>query len=207
MNKKLALNPWPSSPSNPPIHCLTLSKHEEGLGWHHASASFRETWGAKRLLEHWLKGADVIDGGFADRIELPGGVIVKGIDIKVWQHVTTAAELEWEIPEDYAKMLARIRHATWRVSLPAELSDDTPPGDDTPAIARTPKAIAAFKPQRPAKPSDMTTIGQLAEQLKIIPRVARGILRDSGLVKPEYGWAFSAAELPAITKLLKDKSK
>lgn len=68
---------------------------------------------------------------------------------------------------------------------------------------RTPKTPG--KPK--AMPPGMISIAAICEELKIEPRIARGILRDSTLTKPEHGWAFTKEEVENVKKIIKKGMK
>lgn len=62
------------------------------------------------------------------------------------------------------------------------------------------------KAERTSKPNareGLTTVAQIAEELKIIPRIARGYLRAAKIEKPEIGWAGDQAWADSIREALK----
>jgi hypothetical protein len=69
-------------------------------------------------------------------------------------------------------------------------------GSDKPAREKKEKKPKVDK-------TGLVTISQIAEELKVIPREARGVLRSNAVPKPDAGWAWPPAEADAIRKMVK----
>lgn len=63
------------------------------------------------------------------------------------------------------------------------------------------RAARAAKPPRASR-EGMTTVADIAKQLKIIPRIARAALRAAKEAKPAQGWAFPADQVARIMKII-----
>lgn len=68
------------------------------------------------------------------------------------------------------------------------------------------RAERASRPPRPSR-EGLTSVGDIAKSLKMLPRVARAALRHSKVKKPEVGWAFPDADVPRIKKIIEDHFK
>lgn len=105
------------------------------------------------------------------------------------------------IPRDEPHSLLGLQSTTPLAHVPAELVK-TPrhaPSSPKSTSSRTPKA---------SKVAGMITIGEIAQNLSIEPRVARGILRDTKTPKPASGnWAWSTSDAEVIITLLKGATK
>lgn len=80
-------------------------------------------------------------------------------------------------------------------------------------LIKTPSKAPSAPRQRPAstpkasKTPGMITIAEIAQELSMEPRVARGILRTTNTPKPSIGWVWNDVDSKAIITLLKGAKK
>lgn len=67
-----------------------------------------------------------------------------------------------------------------------------------------PKPVKEAKPERAPKVKGEITVADIAKKLGMLPRIARGILRDKKIAKPAHGWSGDKAWGEMIEKELKD---
>jgi hypothetical protein len=189
------MNPFPSAPSRPASYCVKASRWEDGYALPHVIAiCFLEAYGVKHWLNVYLRRLSYkVDGSL---IVVEDGSTLSGA-LDCIDYELRGDELRWQLPENIVRQIAMFRRATWHVA-------DEPAAPV--ANAGRQRAIVARVERiaRPERPQDMLTITQIAEQMNVLPRVARAILRGSGRTKPEYGWAFAPQEIPAIQKLIRE---
>lgn len=103
----------------------------------------------------------------------------------------TGGEAEWELPEFYA-VQSRIIRSPMR----AQSSEED--GEDRPArVKREPK------PEKPkVDKTGLVSVGDIAAQMKIEPRDARGALRKQNIEKPESGWLWPASKVEEIKAII-----
>lgn len=73
---------------------------------------------------------------------------------------------------------------------------------------RIAKAVpdAAEAPKRIARPDDHVSAQDIAQELGLLPRIVRAALRNI-MKKPDGGWAFPKADVPALVKKIKQELK
>ena len=96
-----------------------------------------------------------------------------------------------ELPEVDERRILRFKYGGWdeprQKSLPAKADKSSP------VIARE---------RRPERPAGYITITALCTDLGILPIHARALLRASGRIKPDYGWAFDPKDIPEIKTII-----
>lgn len=101
--------------------------------------------------------------------------------------------------DEYLHLAQRFRLGSWdEKPVEDEPTDEPATADDG---APKPKAAKPAKPSKAAKPDGYVTIGEWCTKWKLKPMDARAALRGSGLVKPEYGWAFDPKREKEIKKI------
>lgn len=183
---------YPSNPSRPTQVCLYLKRGDRQQCY-----PFYGIYAAKKTFDYLTRGVEY-RWEEVDRIVTDDGLEIKAVGEagrtaleKIVEHVYTPAEEEWELGDYQCRCLDAIR-----VDIPPERL--TVEGTLAP-VKKSPK------PERTPRPSrdGLVAVGDIAKQLGIEPREARGILRSLKLPKPEAGWAWPAAEAEKIAAQIK----
>lgn len=74
------------------------------------------------------------------------------------------------------------------------------------AIAPVRAERIAEAPKRIASPDDHVSAQDIAQELGLLPRIVRAALRNI-MKKPDGGWAFPKADVPALVKKIKQELK
>jgi len=186
--------PFPSNPNRPARVVFYISWKDKIQ-----VVSFSAWYAARHYIEALQEASGADSYKFKKRKTESGYVIRQGIEYDNGLRVEThsreeldntleykwkAGEEEWQLPEPYPFHIHML------------FSDEVRHID-------TPKEKARIERQRVDK-TGLISINLLCEQLDIVPREARGVLR-ANLTKPAVGWAWPADEIEAIKKLLRDK--
>ncbi len=201
------LNPWPSSPTSPPAHCLYIKVKRGG---HRDELNDDDrlwvlTFGATYSTRHFL---DELIGGYSfefisdQRMEIGDNkIIVKCSELKqILDYKMNPAEAAWELPTPYPGMIEQIKRGHY-----ADAPTEERVGDRREVAVRE-KAPKKEKVPRPSK-EGLTTISEIAEQMGIDPKDARKALRASNIDKPDVGWAWEPTKIDEIKKLVKKHLK
>jgi len=120
--------------------------------------------------------------------------------LEVMEHVLTPAEQEWELPHPYPESIRKLRLGSDYAYQPR----NTPATPDGPRPTPSPSRPKERKPK--VSRDNLIGIAQIAEEIGMSPREARGILRKSDLPKPEAGWAWTEGlEVNQVKTLLLKK--
>lgn len=190
---------FPSSPQRPPVLELKFAREGNLV----ASLTFAAYYPAYILLKEFIDGHDrvwVSD----DAIETDEGILISTGQHELDRLLTrkyTAEELAWELPSNYKRLVAQIKG----ISFKQQSNDDTP--DDPVPPQTKPKGDKPKPKSKPVRSGDAITIAQLAEELGILPRDARAILRKSNTPKPDAGWEWEPTQAETIRELLKKGKK
>lgn len=128
-----------------------------------------------------LIGEDEIKWKADDRIKTSSGVIIRGEQLKeIYKYHPTTKEDDWELPQKFYDYATYIR------------SDE----EYKPELTMDRRERHSRK--------GMVLIHTIAEEFKLEPRDARGILRRH-MKKPAHGWAWrTSEEIESIKKLLRE---
>lgn len=186
--------PFPAAPYRVGKHCLYINKGERMM-----VQIFAADYSARKFLDILLAddelGLTKDIFGNPNTIQTSSGISVRCHDIqRLIDYEYSASEAEWELPEPYLSQALRFRSDSYHRPQPKVVSDNT----DKPA--RVPREKKEKSP-RPAR-DGLISIADIAEELKMEPREARGILRKAKIEKPDAGWAWSKNEVDTIKKLL-----
>lgn len=139
----------------------------------------------------WLE--DLINGEEFKRehrkLILASGIVIESPQL---DDVLTCSERAI-IEDRYRRQNLQFRRGPWHEQPKPE------PGIKTQQQSATPK------PEKPKQPEGFITVAEIAAQLKVKPFDIRQALRNSGAVKPDFGWAFHPKEVAAIKKLVGGK--
>lgn len=105
----------------------------------------------------------------------------------------------WKPSIPYTSYIAKFMNKNRLTGTPprgVEVSFKRPNGDSQSSPASTPRPKKERVP-RPSK-EGLITISQIAEEMKMLPREARGVLRDSDYKKPDAGWAWDPREKQSV---------
>lgn len=176
--------PYPSSPKFPPEYHLYF-EFDNKL----SSFSFSACFSAKKFIDYVALGSDgVFDG---ESLTFPSGIVVRGANLDdIIDYEYTRAEDAWEITEPQLSLIVAFMYGK------VEFSESSLASSTERRFNREKRKLTRRK---------MTTIIELAEELKVKPRFARGVLRESEIEKPEHGWAWDNESLPAIRELILSK--
>lgn len=187
--------PFAASPSRPPSIGMYLTKGEN-----RGYKSFCAIYAARKFLDVLFEddGLTRIKGisGEQDTVLCDNGIAVRIVCTPiddVLKHEYSTDEDQWELSDEYVQFAQRFRSMGFDAPVYASKAEG---GEAKPErVKKEPKA------PRPSK-DGMTTIQQIAEELKMEPREARGILRKMKTVKPEVGWAFKGDDIKKIKSIL-----
>lgn len=217
INKELTTNhsleePFPSSPVRNARFHLIMSRTDDTPTpprrmW---TWAFYSLYAAKRVLDFLISDREVkwIDD---NHIILNGKLKVTsakpGNDLcDILEHELTPAQHAWEIPHDFY----RIGASMFVDRVPEYFDRHAEATSDKSKPAKAPKPEKQEKKSpRSDKPSGLVDLPQVIADVKppLDAKEARTILRKHA-TKPEHGsWAWPAAEVPAIVKLLKEHRK
>lgn len=201
--EKLGLkHPYPSSPTRNPTIGLKFYRDGKFVA-HHA---FCAVYAAKRFLDlvidnHPVKWAS------DNEIEVFGPVAIEvrgehGTDLdKIMEHVDNKNEAQWIMMPPYTGFARNIRRLS-------QIEPREPAAPVAPAPTERPKPQPKPVKRKTATDDSMITIGMIADELQIAPRIARGILRTLNTPKPASGsWEWTADEADAIRNLIKENLK
>lgn len=107
-----------------------------------------------------------------------------------WPLIMASPVSNEPLPQDELRLIARFKRGTW----------DEVPVVETPVETQQKPA----QPERLSKaqrPPGYVTITELCSASGVPASEARVLLRSSGLVKPDYGWAFAPDKVAEIKKL------
>lgn len=179
--------PFPSSPSRNPIHVLYISKGEK-----ENIQTFAATYSTKKFVEAILEDDEwVLET--SQHLKASSGIHIRCSEMKaIMEYKYTPEEKAWELPHPYPREAFAFRHGR----LPN-------------APERAPERVTAPKKPRVPRASreGLISIGDLAEELNMKPRDARGILRKAKLEKPACGWAWSKEDAEDIRDLIRRSAK
>lgn len=113
-----------------------------------------------------------------------------------WAQIMAAPIANEEVRADVYRLILRFKYGTWdEVHVREVVVED----DGTTTIAKP--APRRERTPRAQRPDGYVTITELCAASGTPAMIARAALRASGRTKPDYGWAFSPQEVPAIKKL------
>lgn len=176
--------PFPSSPKNPPICEVKVTHAEKEMEHLHTFAAW---YSAKKFIEALTKDRKVKEIN-PNVIKTDDGIKIKSPNLEdILGHKYNALEEEWEIPDPYANMVRMFRGEQYKknqdaIAGPVRTSGKGPNEQQKPKNKKERKS-------RPPKDGHVS-IADICTDLKCIPRVARGILRDAKMEKPDGGWSW-----------------
>jgi hypothetical protein len=165
--------------------------------------TFSATYAARHFVDAMLEGGgykwlpankklgytipDTIVGDNNTEIRIPGGTLMEDL----MEYEMSPAERDWELPEQYHQYPDTIKRPP---SQDQEFSLD----------GERPVKVKVKKEPKPEKPkidkSGLITVGEIATQMGIDAKEARGALRKMKVEKPDVGWAWSPDKVDAIKK-------
>jgi len=210
---KEGLKHWaPSSPHRPPKYNLKLSRGKQFL----ATMSFCAEYAATYMIDLLRADADKTTWVNPKTITFEHGdfsITVEGDHLELLcEYKMTPKEKEWVPPEPYASLWPS--YLTDRPGQPIRLDTPEAPvapkgpvrtSDKHPNPQQVPKRNHEVSPPKKAKVSKdgLVSIGDIAEQMKVLPRDARQILRKTKTPKPDAGWAWPKSEVEKIKGIIK----
>lgn len=182
--------PFPAAPYRSGNHCLYINKSEARI-----VVIFAATYAAKKYLELLIGGEAIKKTrgitGQEDTIISESGILIRCETIdEILSYKLNEAEERWQLGEPDTTNALNFKHGAHER------------GPDSEKVV----AYKREKVKREPKPSKdgLTTIGQIAEELKIHPRDARAILRKKKIQKPSFGWAWDKNEVDKIKQIIHD---
>lgn len=194
------LDPFASSPSKPPKCTLRGEwENEDGSPGKMQLRTFRGIWGAKRLFDFWTEHKQV-KWIKSNTLVTEDGMTIRSPELEeIVEYKLTKEEANYIWPEPFLSEVTAFKNKT-SVKTLSPTSDHS--RVDKPARkAREPREKKVRTP-RPSK-DGLISIGEIAAEMKIEPRIARGVLRDTKTPKPDAGWAWPKAEVEKIKSIIK----
>lgn len=195
MASEQKLDPFASSPAKPPKCSLRMEWPDTDQM---QLRTFRDFWGAKKLFDfltdfkavRWLTTTKLV-------VNETGMVISSPELEQIVEHKLDKKHEQYQWTEPFLSEVTAFKNKT---TIKSSKGNDKPKRerDDTPRPTREKKE----RVPRPSK-DGLITIGDIASDMKIEPRIARGILRDTKTPKPDAGWAWAKNEVDAIKTIIK----
>lgn len=188
------LDPFASSPAKPPKCSLRSEWPDTGQM---QLRTFRGLWGAKLFYDfltdfkqvRWLSDTKLVVN--------ETGLVISSPELEqIVEYKLKKDEETYQWPEPFHSEMTAFKNRTSVKSMKG--NDRQLPDSEK---RKSPKEKKERVP-RPSK-DGLISIGDIATELKIEPRIARGILRTTKTPKPDAGWAWSQAEVEAIKALIK----
>ena len=188
--------PFPHAPHKPARHVIYATRQDDPNRG--CVMMFRADYAARHFLDVMM-GEDEyeeVKSPTADlQILTDSGVLIRCATLdRLLNYTMTDEERAWELPDNYSRNASQVRVAGGRRSRD---DDDTTDGDVTEKPAKAPRP-AKVKVDRSSK----VTIQTIAEELGMTPKEARTALRKLKMEKPDGGWLFDAADVPALKEKL-----
>lgn len=195
--------PFPSSPTKPPKYAVygTYPHDAEPGRSRLLVVPFLATYAAKHFVETLLQGGKF---KWQSPTILIGenGVKVKSDQLEeIIEYEYVGNEASWELPSHMTQQAEGIRREYREddVSRPDPTGAE---GDDAPEQPTKPKREP--KPEKPKiDKSGLVSVGEIAEQMGIEARDARGALRKQKVEKPDGGWLWTPDKVDGIKKIIK----
>ncbi len=192
----------------PPVRCALSGKGNKYLlyiskGSNIMVVGFAATYAARKFLDILLADDELaktrgVTGNEDTIIATPSAIAVRcDLIDEILDYEYSALEEQWELADvggpDTSTAAMRFRSSSGEAYQPREEGEK-------------PKRIPKEKKESAPKASrdGLISIAQIAADLKIEPREARGILRSQKIAKPDVGWAWSKNEVDNIKKILHD---
>lgn len=190
------LDAFPSAPAKPAKCSLRME-------WPDINTmqlrTFRGIWGAKKLYDfitefkavRWLDSTTLVVN--------ETGLVIKSPELEeIVEYKLKKEEETYEWPEPFLSEVTAFKNRTTVKLSRGNAERKSSTDDDTPK----PKREKKERVPRPSK-DGLVSIGDIAQQLEIEPRIARGVLRTSKTPKPDAGWAWPQGEVDKIKAIIK----
>lgn len=215
-------NPYPGYP-----HTLNGAKFSFICRWPDEdkllTQGFKYIWGAYYFLNYMIDG-EAFKWESEKRLRTKAGMTIECADLeKIVEYKPTKAEELWRPPTPYKDMYLGFLKKRRVIIEPDEIGSlsahvegrrrrikaDAPQRDQSHASApaRNVRKAPSSKASRPAKDSNLTSIADIANDLKVEPRIARAILRKTNTPKHEGGWAWPKDMVDKIKSVIKKGMK
>lgn len=192
--------PFPQAPNRPARHVIYATRQDNAERG--CVMTFRADYAAKHFLDvligsdEWEEVKSPVEGSL--QILTDSGVLIRASTLdRLLNYELTDAEREWELPSTYEREASQVRVAFVRRERRSD--DEETSTDEAPKPKREKKA----KVDRSSK----VTIQAVAEELGMTPKEARTILRKLKIEKPDGGWLFDSADVPALKEKLQKNRK
>lgn len=197
MAKSQELELFSSSPAKPPKCSLRMEWPDINIM---QLRTFRGLWGAKKLFDfltefkatRWLDTNSLVVN--------ETGMVIKSPELEqIVEYKLKKDEEMYVWPEPFLSEINAFKNRT-TVKASRGNNRELPESDKR----KEPKEKHEKKERVPRPSKDgLISIGDIAAEMKIEPRIARGILRDSKTPKPDAGWAWAKDEVDAIKAIIK----
>lgn len=179
-------NPFPSSPKFTPICELKIKHTERDMLHVHTFAAW---YSAKKMVDALIKDEEI--KWLSDHLmEVSNGITIKSMHMnEIMEHEYTKAEAAWELPPPYPNIIRIFRGEAYKKE---QMEKDIVDHVMKPVLVSK-KQFEKIRdtPKAPRAPKEgMVSIADIASELKVHPRIARGILRDAKIKKPDGGWSW-----------------
>lgn len=187
--------PWSSAPKRPAryaLYCFNEDKNRRYIETAYALYAIKKIFEAVVDGEEykWLKTTEIClaESGIrirSDKLE------------EIIEYEYTEAEEAWEPGVPYTTYINQLKHGE-RIADTLEQAERNERGE-----LKVTSKKASTKPR--ASRDGLVTVQAIAEELGVLPRDARGVLRAKKLQKPAAGWAWSEKEAEDIKKMLQSE--
>lgn len=198
------LDPFTSSPSQPPKCSLRGEwENEDGSPGKMQLRTFRGLWGAKKLYDFWTDHKQV-KWLTPTKLVTEDGMTIQSPELeKIVEYELSREERSYVWPEPFNGEVTHFKNKTSVKTVNARAEHSKP---DKPA--KEPRKAKEKKERVPRPSKDgLVSIGEIAQELKIEPRIARGVLRDTKTPKPDAGWAWPKDQVEKIKSIIKKGMK
>lgn len=200
MAKEQPLDPFGSAPSKPAKFSLRGEwENEDGSPGKMQLRTFRGIWGAKLLFDFWVEGGDVRWINSTKLVTEEGMTIISPELEQIAEYELSKKEQAYVWPEPFLTEVTAFKN---RVSVKTSSPKAENSKVDKPK--REPRQPKEKKERTPRPSKDgLITVAEIAKELGVEPRIARGALRQSKTPKPDAGWAWPKAEAEKIKAVIK----
>ncbi len=192
MAKELA-EPYPSPPGRPGKYAFYVSRHRDD-DTQVMCVVFAAPYAARKFLDVLLEDDGIV---WEDECTLrsESGVVVSTKWFPVLrecvEHEYSLPEMGWEMQDPQRKWARQFRYG----EQPRTAEPDA-------HLGKRARRVSAPSGPRASAPAGSVHVGEIAEQMGIEPRVARGALRGI-MSKPAHGWNFLPSEVDEIKAKIK----
>lgn len=200
MASEQKLDPFASSPAKPPKCSLRMEWPDTDMM---QLRTFRDFWGAKKLFDFLTEFKQVRWLSTTKLVVNETGMVISSPELEqIVEHKLDKKHEQYQWTEPFLSEVTAFKNKTTiKSSRGNERVHRQPAGADQDDKIHAKREKKERTP-RPSK-DGLISIGEIAAEMKIEPRIARGILRDTKTPKPDAGWAWAKGEVDGIKAIIK----